>query len=172
MQKDLFSGQIRYTIDMCSLLEMFRDGRKYPRGVFRSLFEDVCNLVSGNIIVSHIEVFNEIKNGSFGKTDELYKWALNNKYAFKDYDMLDEPNIIKQMSSKYTEWVNDKLSSTNADPWLIAQAKCNNWKIITEEGLTTGSTPRKKIRIPDVCKDFGVKCINLLELIIEQRWSY
>ncbi len=157
---------------MCSLLEMFRDNRKYPKGVFQSLFRDVCSLVSSNIMVSHIEVFNEIENGSSGKNDELYKWAQNSKYAFKSYDVPDEPNIIKQMSSKYAEWVNDKMSSANADPWLIAQAKCNNWKIVTEERSTTGSTPKKNIRIPDVCKDFDVKSINLLELAIEQRWSY
>lgn len=171
MQQGLFTATSKYTIDICSLLELFREGRSYPKQTFTSLFTDLNRSIENNLIVSHIEVYKEIEYGE-DKHDELLKWASARKYAFKNYALPSEQKVISSLSPKYSSWVNEKISPNNADPWLIAQAKCDKLTIITQENLTQGSTPTKKIHIPDVCKDYGIRCINLLQLIQEQGWSY
>ncbi len=50
-----------------------------------------------------------------------------------------------------------------ADPWLIAKAKTGKLTIVTEE--TSDPKSRKKIFIPDICKEHHVPYINTIGLI-------
>lgn len=166
----LFSKPPEYTIDTCCFFEIFRDNGRHTKASYPTLWKDICELISQGIIISHIEVFKEIEPG-----DELHTWAAKNKNVFSDYVIPAESSVIASMTTKYKDFVNAKVKSVHADPWLIAQAKTQNLKIITEELLTTGSVPKpKSMRIPDVCADpiLNIPCINLLGLIKERGWKY
>ncbi len=77
------------------------------------------------------------------------------------------------MSSKYKQFVNQKINNVNADPWLVAQAKNLGLKLISEETFSN-SPDLAKHKIPNVCRDplFKVDCINLSELVRERGWTF
>lgn len=53
--------------------------------------------------------------------------------------------------------------ATNADAWLVAYAKVFNLTIVTFEKYT--AEEKKNIKIPVVCREFGVDYINLHEFM-------
>lgn len=58
-----------------------------------------------------------------------------------------------------------------ADPWVIAHALETGACVVTKEKLTT-EPDAKRIRIPDVCRNMGVKCITDFEFLKESAISF
>lgn len=172
MANDLFSKTAKYTIDTSALIEIF-DGdslasQKYTPG----LWEKILELIQDGTIISHYEVLREIKREK-SKGEELFEWAQANREVFKDYDPDVEGPIIRLMSGKYKGFVNGKVKSEHADPWLIAQAKFRNLTIICEEIRSNSPNPENH-KIPNVCYDplFSVPCISLVGLTAEMNWKF
>jgi len=172
MSGNLFTKQPRYTIDTSSLIEIFGTEKMVSKRYTPGLWDEIVDLVNQGVIISDVEVLNEIKkDGTRG--EELYDWAHANKHIFRDYDWMNEGRVIRFMSPKYGSFVNGKTSHVHADPWLVAQAKCLGLTIISEE-KPSGSTDVTRHKLPNVCADplFNVKCIDLLGLIREQGWQF
>lgn len=172
MNENLFTKPPRYTIDTSSLIEIFGTEKMVSKRYTPGLWEGILDLIAQGVIVSHIEVLNEIKKDG-NKGEELYDWAHANKHIFRDYDWINEGRVIRSMSPKYESFVNGKTSHVHADPWLVAQAKFSGLTIISEE-QPSGSKDVTRHKLPNVCADplFNVKCINLLGLIREQGWTF
>jgi Domain of unknown function (DUF4411) len=171
MQNDLFSKPAQYTIDSSSLMAMFGDESILSKNSTPGLWDRVLEFIKQGIIISHIEVLYEIKkDGKNG--EELYDWAYANDSVFQDYDWEREGKIIRSMSPKYSAFVNAKVNNIHADPWLIAQAKSKQLKVISEEKMSY-SPDIKKHKIPNVCLDslFNVGCVDLWGLMKEQNWK-
>jgi hypothetical protein len=77
------------------------------------------------------------------------------------------------MSPKYGGFVNAKPAPYHADPWLVAQAKCQRLTIISEEKFTNTSVVAH-YKLPNVCRDplFDVPCLDLLGLVKQQGWKF
>ena len=174
MPDDLFSKDAEYTIDSCSLMAIFNDTPWISKKINPGLWERVRELITDGTIMSHTAVLAEIKKDGT-KGQELYDWAHANEHVFKDYELIIEGDIIKTMSAKYKNFVNNggKPSAEYADPWLIAQAKSKKLTIISEE-TWSGSLDLAKHKLPNVCGDplFGVRCINLWGLASERSWVF
>lgn len=109
-------------------------------------------------------VYDELK--SFG--DELTVWVKERKAHF--LEISDDPT-----QERYTEIANyvatleglrpgsleDFLQG--ADPWLIAKAKELDAVVVTHEALAPAGS--KKIKIPNVCREFEVEYINTFQLL-------
>lgn len=66
-----------------------------------------------------------------------------------------------QTCGKYTN-PNTAKCLSGADPWLVAYAMALGGKIVTFEA----SAPKSKDpKIPDVANEFGIKCINLWDML-------
>lgn len=152
----------KYTIDMDSLVKMFRDDGVYNKNHFKTLWDNVSELIEKGVIISHIEVYKEIEDGY---KDDLFAWAKANKETFRDYNVPDEAVKINEISDKFPMFsIQNKEKPSHADPWLVSQAMLNDLIIITEE---KGMGERKITR---VCMDYDVKCIDLFGLIRENGW--
>jgi len=60
----------------------------------------------------------------------------------------------------------------SADAYVIALAQIRNGVVVSQE--TSAAEKRKPHRdhyIPDVCRELGVPCINLLGLMRRERWE-
>jgi Domain of unknown function (DUF4411) len=172
MAGNLFSQPARYTIDTCSLIDIFSDEKMVSKTVTPGLWARVLVLIDQGIIISHVEVLSELKkDGTRG--EELYDWAHANESVFRDHEWDAEGGVIRTMSPKYEAFVNERVDANYADPWLVAQAKCHNLTIISEEKFSN-SPDVKKHKLPNVCADsmFNVGCIDLLGLIKEQNWTF
>lgn len=54
-----------------------------------------------------------------------------------------------------------------ADPFVIAAAKVHQGCVITDELLKKGGA-----RIPTLCRDFGIECINVEEFLSRENLKY
>lgn len=166
--RDLFTKPPEYTIDSSSLIELFNGDSPLAKAYTPGLWNRVLEMIEDGTMISHVQVFQEIKEG-----DELYEWVRDHAVIFKDYMLPDEGDVIREMSHDYKAFVNAKVDSTHADPWLIAQAKCLKLTVISEE-TPSMSADKVKAKIPNVCRDprFNVPCQSLFELIKTKGWSF
>jgi hypothetical protein len=172
MEGELFLKPAQYTIDTCSLIDIFGSEKIVSKEYMPGLWEKIQALMNDGTIISHAEVLREIKKEG-SKGEKLYEWAHANEKVFKDYEWTAEGAVIGSMSPKYAAFVDAKVNDIHADPWLVAQAKCRGITVITEEKLS-GSADLKKHKLPNVCADpqFAIGCIDLLGLIKEQEWKF
>ena len=73
----------------------------------------------------------------------------------------DIANLVVQ-NTQYKESETDRFLS-RADPWLIAAGKALNATIVTQEVLSGEGT--RKVKIPDICQQVGVKYVNLFDMM-------
>ena len=155
----------KFTIDASSLIKVFRKEMPYYKGHFKTLWLNIYKMIKSEEIISHIEVYKEIMDGD--GDDELSKWTKDHKNIFKDYNMPDESDFIKNIGKKFEKFLHqEKMKPYHADPWIVAQAKINNLIVITEES---------KVRpqgIPNVCRNFKVESIELFDLIKKNNWIF
>lgn len=113
--------------------------------------------------------------------DQLQKWIEDEyKGSFittKSIEIISEyQNIINFMneSPKYNDkalkaWSDFKI----ADPWIIATAKIFNSTIVTfETANNNGVKEISKPKIPDLCKDFNIRCKDLFEMMDELGFRF
>lgn len=154
VKRTLFTGTV-YVIDMSSIKELHE---RYPKTLFPTIWQHIESLIQKNELVSHIEVYREIK-GTTNQKDKLLVWSNNNKKLFQNLDQC-QIRKIPQIQSEYNkgEWSN-KMNRPGpwADPFLIAMAMCEDATIITQESKT------KENRIPPIGNKLGIKSLNLLE---------
>jgi hypothetical protein len=152
-----------YTIDINILVSFFRKGGVYNKDILTTLWSKVNEYIESGKIISHTEVFKEIRKGykQVGKKDDLYLWASSRKNFFHTYHP-DEIDIVKKIGCVNPNFLVQRKEDYNADPWLIAQAKINNLIVITDEG--PGDS-----RIPGICKHFDVNCVNLMGFLEKEK---
>lgn len=172
MQGNLFKKPPKYVIDSSSLMDIFGDTPWISKEVNPGLWQTIEAMIKTGEIISHAEVLAEIKKDGV-KGEELFAWANTNHEVFRIHDIVQEGLVIRGMTQKYKAFVNNKINSVHADPWIIAQAKVQGLTLITEELFSSSPNP-EKIKIPNVCKDpdFNVPCINLWGLTMEQGWKF
>jgi hypothetical protein len=105
----------------------------------------------------------ELKSGN----DELAIWATRRPGHFIAHD--DEPT-----QEVFTELVNFVMARhfdaaprdeflAKGDPWLIAKAKVLGATVVTHEATLSPAT--RKVKIPNICKEFAVPCISTFDLL-------
>lgn len=62
----------------------------------------------------------------------------------------------------------------SADAYVIALAKLSSGGIVVsqETSVQEKHRPRRSYFIPDVCRDLGVPCINLLGMMRREKWVF
>jgi hypothetical protein len=143
----------RYVVDTCSLTAL---RRLYPSDVFAPVWDFVGELAGKEILVSVDEVYEELA----AQDDEVLEWARRHKSVFRPLT-LDVQAQAKQILSSHTDLYDPKKRTSSADPFLIGLARQLDAAVVTEEGYSTGRRPK----IPDVCRDYGVECIDLLTML-------
>jgi len=143
-----------YCIDTSSLVDL---KRWYPKSMktFVLIWDKIESLIRKDILISHVEVLREIKQGN----DELVKWDTTNKKMFKDPDSEQIRNfekIKRKYDSQY--WENETRGDRPwGDPWIIALSITMDAIIVTDESRT------KPNRIPTIAQQFGINSLNLLD---------
>lgn len=115
-------------------------------------------LIKGNIYGPYM-VYEELTAGD----DRLSDWTKERK----DAGLFQVPSVeIQEFFREIATHVVDTYPQHHhqpflegADPWVIAHAKINNSIVITSERFLNGNP--QKVKIPNVCKEFNVKYIDL-----------
>ena len=158
-----------YIIDSCSFIEINKNN---PIDIFPSLWKNLSQLAKTGVLISHEEVFNEISQ----QDDMLTEWAKKNKIMFKK-PTLAQSKTVKEILQKYPSLIKVDRDY-DADPWLIALAqelKNGAQKtlfeikrlIVTEEKIKGN-----RVRIPFVCQDYDIECIDRIEMFRAEKWTF
>jgi hypothetical protein len=116
---------------------------------------------NGDVFVIE-EVLRELER----KDDGIHKWIKEREAMVVPIDALVQEYVVEIMS-KYSRLVDSKKNRSIGDPWVIALAQARGLTVVTGE-KSTGTLLKPKI--PDVCKDLGVPCIEIVDFFREQGW--
>jgi len=157
-----------YVLDSNFFIQAHR--ANYPLDVVLSFWEKTKQLADEGKIIS----IDKVKNELFDKNDALEEWcksSLPDDFFKSSNDVLAStyPEIIGWANSRrdhYLEKAVTEFSDVDeADAFLIAYALADseNRILVTQE--TSEPTRKNKIKIPDVCNEFGVKSIDTIEML-------
>lgn len=139
----------------------------YPFDAFPGFWDWLEKEFSNKVIVSIKPIYNELT----ATNDDLSQWAKERKESgwFLNVDDTKTQSYFSEIASwavnpkngfketAYEEFLNI------ADSWIIAKALTEGATIVTHEVFQAGC--KKRILIPNVCKEFNIPYINTLELI-------
>jgi len=147
-------GKRKYAIDTCSLIQL---RRAYPLDVFPSVWAKVEDMADAGTLISIEDVYEELRI----QDDEVSKWAKQHPAMFLPLDGLIQARAL-QVLSTHRGLVDLRKRKSGADPFVIAAALVYSCIVVTEE---EPSTSPNKVKIPDVCKDYSIQCLHLLEML-------
>ena len=153
----------KYCIDSCALIDLWH--RDYPPATFPTLWKELTQMVDNGEIVSTIEVYNELEP----QHDELSKWVKQHKNMFIDIDC-PQLDVLRTIYNKYPSMVLN-TSKTSADAFLVALAKIKELTVITSE-LKSINPSLKNPKVPNLCDEFCVKWINLVNFFKVKGWRF
>ena len=115
--------------------------RRQPIDIFPSLWNRIGELMKDGTIISSQEVYDEIMIDG----DDLEKWAKARKECFLPSSVPVQEEVRAILSS-YRGLVEGGSKKNSADPFVIALAKQENCRVVTEEARTRNT---KEPKIPD-----------------------
>lgn len=152
----------KYCLDANVLIQAWQ---KYYRPNICPSYWDVLNeLGKQNRIFLPELVYEEITRTE----DDLCKWL---KKSDIPIEKISESVTIKlqkiySTNSIHKNLVDNTKARSLADPWVIAHAIDKSAVVVTKEEKVTARNS-KKIKIPNVCDNMGVKWINDFDFIEE-----
>ena len=156
----------RYWLDANVLIEAHR--RSYPIGIVVSFWTWLGGQVENSVVVCPRRVYQELAEQEDHK-DELSVWVQNRRN--KGLCIMPSKEVTAQVGH-ILEFVFANYQAPQAydfskggDVWVVAHALDDSGTVVTQE---SGLRPQaRKVRIPDVCKHFHVKCIDTLQMLKE-----
>ena len=100
------------------------------------------------------------------KDDGIYEWVRAREDMIVPVDA-ELQSHLSGIMAKYPRLVDTRKNRSGCDPWVIALARARSLTVVTGE-RSTGSLVRPKI--PDVCKDMNIPCIEIVDLFRKQGW--
>jgi hypothetical protein len=139
--------------------------RYYPPATFPTLWEDRIEtlFVTGKLISSK-SVFGEIQD----REDRLIDWAKARMPMFIEDDEAIQERV-KNLLGKWPYKVDFTRFFSGADPFVVAHAQHNGFKVVTGEKRYKDM---EHPHIPDVCEHYGIEWCSFLGMIEEQGWKF
>lgn len=145
-----------YCIDASAIIAAWDED--YPQDVFPSLWPQLAAHRTDMVLIKPI--YDEIKP----MTNPLRMWMADNGFESIPIDGEVE-ELSLRLEKEYQVREKSKGASRN-DIKLIAYAKMNNKIVVTEEGEQPQKPKKKyKYKIPLICDEKKVECINCIEMI-------
>lgn len=151
-----------YCLDANVLIEAWQ---KYYSPKFCPDYWNILNVLGEKQIIFIPEA---VRDEIARVEDELSIWL---KDCFIPIHKIDEQVIanwqkILNSDDSHKQLVDNIKGRSLADPWVIAHAMKYNATVVTKENKTTALNS-KRIKIPNVCDNMGIRWINDFELIAE-----
>ena len=156
-----------YSLDTSFFMDW--QARYYPLDLFTSLEKKVEALIASGGCAAVQLVKEEID--AVG-TPGLRNWVANQTGLFLPLD----PEVQLEaaaIEASYPELMDLKGLNESADAYVIALAKLNGGIVVSQEtSVQEKHRPRRSYFIPDVCRDLGLPCINLLGMMRREKWTF
>lgn len=141
--------------------------RFYPTDVFVSMIDRIDQMVSENRIASPSLVNEEIN--AVG-TNALIKWADERGAIWiPNAEILQSALAIQ---SRFPGLIDPKAEYEEADAFVIALAQQRDGIVVSSETPAAEKRrPKRELYVPDVCRELGIPCINLIGMMRRERWT-
>ncbi|MGH7497092.1 MAG: DUF4411 family protein [bacterium] len=144
----------KYIVDTCSFTTR---QRVYPIDIFPGVWDLLENLTESGVAGSVEDVFEELKY----QDDFLLKWASKHRNVFFPLDQQIQTQASVILNA-FGHLVDLKKRKSGADPFIIAAAMVKSSTVVTEEKPSGGP---HKVKIPDVCKAYKIRCVTILDVL-------
>lgn len=152
----------KYCLDANVLIQAWQ--KYYSPKICPDYWDILIELGTQNLIFLPETVFEEITRTE----DELSEWLKRSKLPIRKISQ----SVTRCLQNIYAQNPNHKNLVDNikqrslADPWVIAHAIDENATVVTKENKETALNT-KRIKIPNVCDNMGLRWINDFEFIQE-----
>ena len=147
-----------YVIDTSSILSQ-KDDRRYRLNVWPTLWNKISDLVTEKRIITCSEIFEEVQ-------DDLPKKWYNDLNGFVLPINNEIQKKVVEVVTSNPQMINFKQIKSSGDAFLIATAMEYNLTVITEENKDSSK------KIPQVCKNLNIPCIDILGLCVREGWHF
>lgn len=151
-----------FSLDTSGILDAWV--RHYPPDVFPTIWSHMDSSAKNGEIFVIDEVLRELER----KDDGIHRWIKEREVMVVGIDA-DVQTHVAQIMTKYGRLVDSKKNRSVGDPWVIGLAQARGLTVVTGE-KPTGSLVKPKI--PDVCKDLGLPCVEVVEFFRKQGWRW
>ncbi|RLI48384.1 MAG: DUF4411 domain-containing protein [Candidatus Thorarchaeota archaeon] len=148
---------LKYSFDTSAFIQPFRD--YYPPDVFPTLWDLIGSLIERGDIIATKEVQFELQQ----KDDKLVTYVRRFPGLF--VELSDEvQREAHAIINHYPGWVDPYKHKNMADPFVIALARVHDLTVVSYEEEKKG-----RVKIPRVCKDFGVRHFTFVDFLRDAR---
>ena len=155
-----------YSMDTSVFMDW--QARYYPLDLFVSL-EKMIEAIIASGECSAVELVRE-EIDSVG-TPGLRQWAKGHVSLFVPLDNMVQIEAAS-IEANYPDLMDSKSLYQSADAYVIALAKVKGGIVVSQETSAAEKRSAKRTHyIPDVCRDLGIPCINLLGFMRRERWT-
>jgi hypothetical protein len=153
-----------YSIDTNVLMDW--QARYYPTDVFTGIVTRVESIIAAGRWIAPALVHEETE--AVG-TDGLKAWAEAHKAMFRPVAETLADGLAIQ--GRFPGLRDPRAEYDEADAFVIALAQQRGGIVVTQEtAAAEKARSRRSHYIPDVCRDLGIPCINLLGLMRREGW--
>lgn len=160
-------AEVKYCLDTNVLIEAWQ--KYYSLDLCPEYWEVLNQLGKSGVLYLPEEVRDEIT----GTEDDLSKWVRGceipilktNQSVTQNWSMILAANPLHKFL------VDNTKRRSLANPWLIAHAMTLNATVVTKEEKVT-AVNSKKIKIPNVCENMKITCINDFDMIRELKLHF
>ena len=142
--------------------------KNYYRKRFVSLWNEFVQLVADCKITSTREVFHELGDGSPGADLE---WAKANHKLFVTPDAREGAFVAKIYAVAHFQSNIEKQKlykgGRNADAFVVARAFAIGATVVTAEHFKPNA-----VKVPNICKHFGIACLDLEGFMESEGWEF
>ncbi len=149
---------VRYIIDTSSILSQ-KDDEPHRRTINKTLWKRIDDLIVEKRIVTCSEIIDEVND------KDLKAWFIKLNGEILPIDDEVQENVKKVVISN-PQLVDFKENKSSGDAFLIATAMKYGLVVITEENKT------KQKKIPFVCQNLKVPCVDIIGLCEKEGWSF
>ena len=158
-------AQVVYTSDSSSLIKA--SAVLYPIDNVPALWIKIEELIRSDRLKMSEPVFDEVMRG-----EDLKNWPREKELKPFLLSRVNESvqNALRGIQSDYENLTHVQTGKSSADPWVIALAMEYRRGVVVTEEQPTGNLQGP--RIPDVCKDRGIECVNIAGLVTRENWVF
>jgi hypothetical protein len=158
--------QLIYSVDSSSFMDW--QARYYPVDVFAGIVQGIDGLIAEKRLFAPALVEEEL--AAVGTVD-LNAWAKARSGIFVPTgDLLVEAQAIQ---NRFPGLRDPKAEFEEADAYVIALARLRSGIVVTQETPAAEKrNPKRSHFIPDVCREMGIPCFNLLGMMRREAWTF
>jgi len=136
----------------------------YSKERFPIFWEWLHFQATSGLVKTPLAQYDEVTAG----TGEIVRWLKSDEIASSlilDED-IDDAMVQDTIANGYADDLNDiELPKLGRDPILISHARASKGRTVVSFETSAPSKQRQNRKVPDVCKDFDIICIDLFGLI-------